>query len=58
MCVDALSLPEQNRSLIGEYFTDTFNYFQIQLRQCVNKTEVTETQKEWDAALAEIARMQ
>jgi len=52
MCFDALSLPEERRILRGEYFTDNFNYFQVQLKPCINKTEVTTTQKEWDEAIA------
>jgi len=52
MCFDALSLPENERSLKGDYFTDTFTYFQVQLKPCINKTEVTSTQNEWDAAQA------
>jgi len=58
MCFDADSLPEEKRVLRGEYFTDNFRYFQIQLKPCVNKTEVTTTQKAWDQALADIAYLE
>jgi len=52
MCFDALSMPENERSLRGDYFMDKFTFFQVQLKLCINKTEVTSTQKEWDAAQA------
>jgi len=44
MCFDALSLPEEWRNLRGEYFSDLFALLQVQLKPCVNKTEVKTTQ--------------